>query len=704
MAMRISGIASGLDTDSMVQELVKASSSKKEDLEKAQTKLEWKQEAWDTFNTKVYSFFNTQLNNLKYESAYTKKKTTIADPSIATIVTSDNAVNGTQTLSVKSLAKSGYLTGGKLSSDKSVKSKTTLAELAQKAGMTLTEGEDISLRVKNGSEESTITLSANSTVEDVVSKLKEAGLTASFDETNQRIFVSASGSGAENDFAINASSMNGLTALSSLGLLSKEDIANSDSTTYQAYQYCNEVYTEDGTLDEAVFQQKVKETAANSAADLLEQLSSLEKAVEDLRNERATLTSDEDKEKNHAASEAAQKKLADAANVLRDYYESIKPNIDPDTIDPDTATEEEKEALEAYNAIEEKLERIADAYTVAENAANTIGVTLPTDASYNLVEKVESESRAYAETAHNVLNSTISGPSAGAVRILGQDAVISLNGAEFTSDTNSFTINGLTITANAVSAVTGQDADGNDIYAETMINTADDVDGIYDMIKNFFKEYNELIKEMDTLYNADSSKGYEPLTDDEKDAMSDTEIEKWEQKIKDSLLRRDGDLSTLINTFKETMLGSYTIGGKSYSLSSFGIATLGYFASADNERGCYHIDGDSDDSSTSGNDDKLKAMIASDPDTVKSFFTQLIGDLQSKVNDIMKHTDYRSTYHVYDDKRLQTEYDEYTKKIKEQETKLQDLEDRYYNQFTAMETAMSKLNSQQSYISSLFGS
>lgn len=703
MAMRISGISSGLDTDSMVQELVKASSSKKESLEKAQTKLEWKQEVWDTFNTKVSSFFNTQLNNLKYESAYMKKKTTIADASIATIVTSDNAVNGTQTMAVKSLAKSGYLTGGKLSGDKSVKGKTTLAELAQKAGMTLAEKEEISLRVKNGSEENTITLNANSTVDDVINKLKEAGLTASFDETNQRIFVSAGGSGRENDFAINASSMNGLTALSSLGLLSKEDIANSDNKTYQSYQYWNEAYAEDGTLDEAAFQQKVKETAANSAADLFEQLSSLEKAVKDLRNERATLTSDEDKEKNYEASEAAQKKLADAANVLRDYYESIRPNIDPDTIDPNTATEEEKKALEAYNAVEEKLVRIADAYTVAEDAANTIGVTLSADASYNLAEKVENESRAYAETARNVLNSTISGPSTGAVRILGQDAVISLNGAEFTSDTNSFTINGLTITANAVSAVTGQDADGNDIYAETMINTADDVDGIYDMIKNFFKEYNELIKEMDTLYNADSSKGYEPLTDDEKDAMSDTEVEKWEKKIKDSLLRRDGDLSTLINTFKETMIGSHTIGGKSYSLSSFGISTLGYFKSADNERGCYHIDGDSDDSSTSGNEDKLKAMIASDPDTVRSFFTQLIGDLQGKVNDIMRHTDYRSTYHVYDDKRLKTEYDDYTKKIKEQETKLQDLEDRYYKQFTAMETAMTKLNSQQSYISSLFG-
>lgn len=44
------------------------------------------------------------------------------------------------------------------------------------------------------------------------------------------------------------------------------------------------------------------------------------------------------------------------------------------------------------------------------------------------------------------------------------------------------------------------------------ITTDTDIDGIYKQIKDFFKDYNELIKAMDTAYNADSSKGYEPLT------------------------------------------------------------------------------------------------------------------------------------------------------------------------------------------------
>lgn len=67
-------------------------------------------------------------------------------------------------------------------------------------------------------------------------------------------------------------------------------------------------------------------------------------------------------------------------------------------------------------------------------------------------------------------------------------------------------------------------------------------------------EYNELIKTLDTAYNAESAKGYEPLTDDEKESMSDDEVEKWETKIKDSLLRRDGTLDSVISSMKNTML------------------------------------------------------------------------------------------------------------------------------------------------------
>ena len=148
--------------------------------------------------------------------------------------------------------------------------------------------------------------------------------------------------------------------------------------------------------------------------------------------------------------------------------------------------------------------------------------------------------------------------------IKGQDSVITLNNTEYTSNSNVFSINGLTITA---LKETGADE-------EITLTTQDDVDGIYDMIKSFLKEYNTLINEMDKLYNADSARGYEPLTDDEKDAMSDTEVEKYETKIKDALLRRDSNLSTVSSALKEIMAGSVEVNGKNMYLSDFGIETL----------------------------------------------------------------------------------------------------------------------------------
>ena len=211
------------------------------------------------------------------------------------------------------------------------------------------------------------------------------------------------------------------------------------------------------------------------------------------------------------------------------------------------------------------------------------------------------------------------------------------------------------------------------------------------------------MNEMDKLYNAASSKGYEPLTSEEKEAMTDDEVKMWETKIKDSLLRNDSELETISSAMRQAMLSTFDIGGKTYSLSSFGINTLGYFEAGDNEKNMYHIDGDKDDSNTSGNEDKLRAMIASNPEATASFFQQLSGKLYDAMNKIQSRSDsYTSFGNFFSDKKLQNDYVEKDKQVKKWEQYGADQEEKYYKQFTAMESAMSSLNSQQSYISQLF--
>mgnify|MGYP000596529167 FL=1 len=299
------------------------------------------------------------------------------------------------------------------------------------------------------------------------------------------------------------------------------------------------------------------------------------------------------------------------------------------------------------------------------------------------------------QNVHEITKAGSAQYNTDAKKIDGTDSEITLNGITYTSSLNTYSINGLSITALQATGA----GDTNAIS----ITTSTDTQGIYDKIKDFLTQYNSLINEITSLYNADSAKGYDPLTDEEKDAMSDTEVEKWEQKIKDSLLRRDDSLAGVMNAMTSSMSKGVEVNGKTYYLSNFGIKTLGYLNAPENQQNAYHIDGDSDDTATSGNTDKLMSMITSDPDTVVAFMQQLTGNLYDAIGDKMKSSSVSSIYKVYNDKEMASEYSDYTDLIKKWEQKLQDQEDYYYNKFSAMETALSKLNSQTSSLSNLFG-
>ncbi len=493
MAMRLSGLMSGMDTDSVIQELVSARKTKVDKEVKAQTKLEWKLDAWKDLNKKLKNLQNKYINNMRFTSSYMKKTTKVSNSSAVSVITGEGAVNGVQELKVKELAKTAYLTGAEVKT-KSGDKATALTKVSELGSI----DSDAAITL-NGEELMKVT--AETTISDVLTALKDAGLNASFDENNQRLFVSAKESGAKNDFTLSGTGM----ALTALGL-------------------------------------------------------------------------------------------------------SVKNN--------------------------------------------------------------------------------------GATKIAGQDAEIELNGATFKSSSNTFNINGLTLTA------LSKTADNETVT----ITTQDDTDGIYDMVKGFLKEYNSIINEMDKLYNADSAKGYEPLTDEEKEALSESEVEKYEKKIKDSLLRRDSNLSSISSILKQTMSAGVELDGKKMYLSDFGINTLSYFTAPDNEKNAYHIDGDPDDESTSGNADKLKTMISNDPSTVVDFFSKLSQNLYTEMSNQSKSVDgYRSFGNFYDDKKLKSDYDSYKSKIADLERKLADYEDKWYKKFAAMETAMAKMQSNTSAVTSLLG-
>ena len=669
MPIRITGMNSGLDTESIITELVKAQKTKTENVKKAQTKLLWKQDAWKDLNSKIYKLFNGTISNLRFETSYSKKTTDISNSSVASIVTGTEAMNATQSLQVNELATSGYMTGAQISGDVTKSSK--LVDLGIAEGSTIT--------VTTAGESKNITVTSDMTMSGFVIELQKAGVEASFDENNKRLHIAAKDSGVENDFTITASNSDGTNALSKLGILLYDD------DTKAEYQKVANM-----TADER--QAAIDADVATRLASYISQRTSLLETRQKQQGEIDTSKT----EFNNKYGEDIDTALASKTD-LQTEIDDLKANIEAAGDAADEADKTRLKELQEKLAAVTKYEGQVSALDTTNQSIADVEQYLDLSdlsnitASATLTAQVEANWDAKIATAQEIVNGSSLAVS-DAHKTEGKDAKITLNGVVYEGNSNTFEINGLTITAL-------QKSD-----EEVTLTTRQDTDGIYDMIKNFFKEYNTLINEMDSLYNADSADDYEPLTDDEKSELSDSEVEKWEKKIKDSILRRDSGLSTVSSAMKNIMLQGVTVNGKQMYLSDFGIETLGYFSSEENERNAYHINGDTDDASVSSKENSLKAMIASDPDTIVSFFSQLTQNLYTELSTQSKSVEgIRSFGSFYDDKKMKEDYADYTVKIKEQEDKLSALEERWYNKFSAMETALAKLQSNQSAISGLFG-
>ena len=699
MPIRMLGLQSGLDTETLVSALVSGYTLQKDNMVKAQTKLQWKQDSWKAMNKSIYSFYSGKLSAARLSKTYNAKSASVSDSTKAKVTAGAEAVNGTQTLEIKELASTGYLTGGVVSAkdDKgnSVKAdgSTKLSDITGLTSGTIT----VSAEGKNKD----ITLTEDMTVNQFVVQLKDAGLNANFDANNQRFFISSKTSGADHDFTITASDANGLTSLQKMGLFTLNDTETKEYEKWAAYA------TDTAALDElkqSVYESKAikYEDRAKTYADKY----NAAKAVVDAIKADDTWTTIDDKKAN----------LASLKSDFDSDYSSYAKTDDKGNITYDTDKLKEDGKLEKFNARKKEIDALSDTVDKYDKAVKDMAdskdyVTIDADgkavadpANANLIAEVDSENatiksnsdaaiKAKVDYSVDMLNKIQNGSltsSKDAARVTGKDATIILNKATYTSNTNNFAINGLTITAEAKTD------------SEITITTNTDTDAIYDSIKDFFKEYNTLIKSMDEAYNASSSKGYEPLTSDEKEAMTEDEVKDWEKKIKDSLLRKDATLGSAASSMKTLMAQSFEINGKKYSLASFGIKTLGYFDAADNEKGVYHIDGDKDDDASSGNDDKLRAAIASDPETVISFFSQLATSVYNDLSKKMSSSSVSSAYTLYNDKQMTKEYTSYTSKISDKEDEITKWEDYYYKKFSSMESALAKLNQTQSSLAGYF--
>lgn len=659
MTIRITGMNSGLDTEAIINELASARSVKVQKIEKNQTKLSWKIDAWKELNKKIYSLYSDVVSDMRFDYAYAKKTTKVSDPDAVTVITAGDAMNGVQSLEVEKMAKTGYLTGKQLGTSSGEKLVANLEGL----DWLKDETKSVTFKVTVGGEEKEVKLSGYDTLNGVAEKFKEIGLDARYDEKSHRFFIASKETGEAANFTIEPAQQKELGVPA--GLQKVNDILPLPKT----WESMTQTERDNWTASLPGFSPAQAENAYNENRNKIDADNNARESIIEANN--AVINSDP----------ALSKKLGlqKVEKAWADLTDDEKTALDAG-VDEAAYTAEREKIIAANNNILQNEENIKRSnLQSAQNFADIMnGLGLLTEKMADKAEEYGASIRPGTEFAN---------------KIEGQDAVIKLNGATFTSSTNTFEMNGLTLTIH------------KEAKDPITLTTEQDTSGIYDTIKNFIKKYSELINEMDKLYNAESASKYEPLTKEEKEALSDTEVEEWEKKIKESLLRRDTTLSSVSSALKTVMLQTSIPGkdGKNITLSYFGIETLGYFKAKDNEKSAYHINGDPDDADVKNYEDKLKTAIATEPDTVIKFFKELANNLYDTLEDKMAKTDYSSSFTVYNDKQMALELKEYDSKIKKEQDKLNDYIDRWYDKFSQMEVALSKLNSKESSLSSLFG-
>ena len=104
MPIRLSGIASNMDTDAIVKELMNAQSLKKTKVENKLTKLQWTKDVWKDMNSKIYKFYTGPLSKLKTQGSYATKKATSSNESKVTVKAGVGAATGSHNVQVKQLA------------------------------------------------------------------------------------------------------------------------------------------------------------------------------------------------------------------------------------------------------------------------------------------------------------------------------------------------------------------------------------------------------------------------------------------------------------------------------------------------------------------------------------------------------------------------------------------------------------------------
>ncbi|MEH7381335.1 flagellar filament capping protein FliD [Bacillus sp. JJ1533] len=300
--------------------------------------------------------------------------------------------------------------------------------------------------------------------------------------------------------------------------------------------------------------------------------------------------------------------------------------------------------------------------------------------------------------------STDSFSSNGVSTAKGADAVaakVVINGLTINPTGNSFTFDGIKFDLKA--NITPDQP--------VSVGTKKDTSVVFDSIKNFVDKYNELVEELNGKISEKRYRDFPPLTEEQKNEMTDREIELWEEKAQSGMLNGDHTVSRLLTDLRSSLGTAVGTGDAGFqSLFDIGITTSKNWR----ENGKLEID-----------EKKLNAALENNMDSIIKLFTSRSTETGTTVTNVQKHNESGLGIRLYE--RLNFGISELSSKagspnlsidvnsmmakelknieggISREEDRLARVEDRYWKQFQAMELAMQRANSQSGWLMQQFG-
>jgi len=270
----------------------------------------------------------------------------------------------------------------------------------------------------------------------------------------------------------------------------------------------------------------------------------------------------------------------------------------------------------------------------------------------------------------------------------GKNAILQVNGTEIQRSSNTFTIDGVTFTI----------SDTFDTAATIEISR--NTEQIKTAITDFVNDYNKLIEKLNGLINTKATyRDYPPLTSAQKAEMTEREIELWEEKAKEGLLRNDQTISKLLQDMRSALYSR--VADSRYALYDIGIDTSGDYK----DYGKLVIK----DSAA------LSKAIEADPEAIYKLFTDSESGIATKINTIINKSakaSYSSPGSLVSLAGATSMVDEKStlgRSIKEIEERIEFLQDmydaekeRYWRQFNEMEELIGLMNQQSMWLMSQF--